>query len=200
MWIKSTSIRAAILLLAALFCLQGGLQLEAQIASIYTNMIGDWIGFDDTTLNGSLQHIPVRLHIAQTENKDAVRMDYTYSEPGKDNFSTASKCMMLKPEKSEMVLRWKGLLRSSEKYKAHGLDEFARTGSGGFIATGTAVGPGGGGDSLFSFELAPNALSYKWMNKTRGGGYYVMSSFSLKRVTPPQPNPSMKSDQLLKEE
>lgn len=141
-------------------------------------MLGNWVGYDDTTLYGVVKHIPVEVMI--TRKKDSVQMDYTYSKPGQPDFSTITKFMKLDPLRLEMTLRWKGLFQGGSKYKAKDLDEFARTGLGTFTAAGAAVGPGGG-KGMFVFHLDLEAMSYKWLSEIAPGSYATVTAFSLHR-------------------
>ena len=167
-----------ILLPVLLTGLLGRSQAQSAPADVYANMLGDWVGYDDTTLYGVPKHIPVEVMI--TRKKDSVQMDYTYSKPGQPDFSTITKFMKLDPLHSEMTLRWKGLFQGGSKYKARDLDEFARTGLGTFTATGAAVGPGGG-KGIFVFDLGLNAMSYKWLSETTPGSFVTVTTFSLHR-------------------
>jgi hypothetical protein len=156
----------------------GWSQGQAAPVDVYTNMLGDWVGYDDTTLYGVVKHIPVEVMV--TRKKDSVQMDYTYSKPGQPDFSIITKFMKLDPIRSEMILRWKGLFQGGAKYKAKDLDKFARTGLGTFTATGAAVGPGGG-KGMFVFDLDTKAMSYKWLSETAPGSYATVTAFSMHR-------------------
>lgn len=162
----------------------GRSQGQSAPVDVYANLLGDWIGYDDTTLYGVAKHIPVEIMI--TRRKDSVQMDYTYSKPGQPDFSTITKFMKLDPLRSEMTLRWKGLFQGGSKYKAKNLDEFARTGMGTFTATGPAVGPDGG-NGMFVFDLSSETMSYKWLSETAPGSYATVTTFSLHR---PEQKPS----------
>ena len=174
------SFRKLLILLPVLLTgLSGRSQGQSTPVDIYTNLLGDWVGYDDTTLDGIAKHIAVEVMI--TRKKDSVQMDYTYSKPGQPDFSTVTKFMKLDPLRSEMTLRWKGLVQGGSKYKAKDLDEFARTGFGTFTATGAAVGPGGG-KGMFVFDLGPETMSYKWLSETALGSYATDTTFSLHRL------------------
>lgn len=174
-------IRSMAFLLAFLLTGASGLSKAQSLPNdVYTNLLGNWVGYDDTVLDGVVKHIPVELMI--TRKKDSVQMDYTYSKPGQPDFSTATKFMQLNPAHSEMTLRWKGS-KGSDKYNSKDLSKFARTGLGTFAATGPAVGPGGG-NGMFVFYLDQKALSYKWMTETAHGQYTTATSFSFHRADP----------------
>jgi len=160
-----------------------GLSLLSQVQSlpvdVYTNLLGDWGGYDDTTLYGVRKHIAVEVII--TRKKDSVQMDYTYSKPGQPDFTTITKFMTLDPLRSELTFRWKGLFQGRSKYKVKDLDEFARTGLGTFTATGPAVGAGGG-KGMFVFDLGSETMLYEWLSETASGSYATITTFSLHRI------------------
>jgi hypothetical protein len=158
----------------------GILQGQAQRTDIYSSMVGDWVGYVETAQNAVVKHLPVEIVITELKDKDAVRMDYTYSRPGEQDFETISRFMKLRPLRSEMILRDTGLFAGNTKYKAIGLDDFARTGLGSFTATGP-FGPGGT-PGLFSFELSRDTLSYRWALKRKGSTLVPITALTLHRA------------------
>lgn len=172
--------RTPLFLCGALLAVGGVLQGQTPQVDIYSSMVGDWVGFVDTAQNAVVKHLPIEIVITESKDRDSVRMDYTYSKPGEQDFETNSRLMKLHPSRSETILRDVGLFGSNTKYKAVGLDSFARTGTGSFTATGP-FGPGGA-PGLFTFELSDDTLSYQWTSKRSGGTLTPVTALTLHRV------------------
>ena len=117
------------------------MSLQCQTSSppvdIYAGFVGTWIGTVDYLDNGVHIKQGVVLECSETKKKDALKCQYTYGHKGEKQFRRSMRTITLDPIKGIFTNVWAGGLwnaDSEDSCQTVGLDTFAKTGKGVFMA------------------------------------------------------------------
>jgi hypothetical protein len=114
-------------------------QTTSPPVDIYAGFVGTWIGSADYPYYGVRIKQEVEVHCSETKKKDALRCQYTYGHKGEKHFHQDMHTITLDPIKGTYTSVWGGGLwdaGSNLSYQTVGLDTFAKTGKGVFMAYG----------------------------------------------------------------
>jgi hypothetical protein len=181
----------------SLIILSGEMSLHCQTSSppvdIYAGFVGTWIGTGDYPYNGVRIKQDIKLECSETKKKDALKCQYTFGHKGETHFQRVMRTITLDPIKGIYTSVWGGGLWDAgyeNSYQTVGLDTFAKTGKGVFMAYGygtkgtpTAVQKG-------AFGLDKDTFVYRWKTSSDGKTFVDSSTFSFTRATrntTPQP-------------
>jgi hypothetical protein len=161
-------------------------QTSSPPVDIYAGFVGTWIGTVDYPDNGVHIKQDVVLECSETKKKDSLKCQYTYGHKGEKQFRRSMRTITLDPIKGIYTNVWAGGLwnaDSEDSCQTVGLDTFAKTGKGVFMAycygakgTPTAV-------QKVAFGLDEHAFVYRWKTSSDGKTFVDYSTFSFTRAT-----------------
>jgi hypothetical protein len=166
------------------------MSLQCQTSSppvdIYAGFVGTWIGTVDYPDNDVRIKQGVVLECWETKKNDALKCQYTFGHKGEKKFLRVMRTITLDPIKGIYTSVWGGGLwdaGSEDSCQTVGLDTFAKTGKGVFMAycfgakgTPTAV-------QKVAFGLDERAFVYRWKTSSDGKTFVDYSTSSFTRAT-----------------
>jgi hypothetical protein len=168
-------------------------QTSSAPVDIYAGFVGTWIGTADYPYNDVRVKQGVVLECSETKKKDALKCQYTFGHKGEKNFHRAMHTITLDPIKGIYTSVWGGGLwgpGSEDSYQTVGLDIFAKTGKGVFMAYGYGTKGTPAAAYRVAFGLDEHAFVYRWKTSSDGKTFVDYSTFSFTRATTnttPQP-------------
>jgi hypothetical protein len=173
-------VRSLIVGAVAFICLGAhGQSISTPPTDIYADFVGTWVGVHYFVQDNAVASMKVKIEVTESKKKDHLHFAYTWGEKGRKGFERGSKWLTLKPSRNELDFHWDDDdYYSPETYKVTGLDEFAKTGYGSFIATGMDD------ESRYLFKLGPDDFEYEWDKSLNGQPFSSESRFRLSRESP----------------
>jgi hypothetical protein len=161
-------------------------QTSSPPADIYAGFVGTWIGSGDYPYKGGIRiKQDVELECSGTKKKDALKCQYTFGHKGDKLFHRIMHTITLDPVKGIYTSIWGGGwwgADSDVSYQTVGLDTFAKTGKGVFMAYG--YGTKGSPTALQkgAFGLDEHTFVYRWDTSSDGKTFVNFSTFSFTRT------------------
>jgi hypothetical protein len=167
-------------LIAALSLSLAKAQTASAVAPVdpYRNFVGSWSG--KILVNPDNMPAAVKLNIKEDKNRTRMRWDYVFGVKGEKGYSSATKFIVLKPEKALMTMQWKG--HSQLDFGTLALDTFVQNGFGEFV--GGAVWndtPSSIAYNRITVDLHPATLSYLWEVGPDRQSFKIYSKFEFQR-------------------
>jgi hypothetical protein len=168
-------------------------QTSSPPVDIYAGFVGTWIGSADYPYYGVRIKQEVEVHCSETKKKDALKCQYTYGHKGEKQFHRVMHTITLDPIKGIYTSVWGGGLwdaGSNLSYQTVGLDTFAKTGKGVFMAYGYGTKGTPQAIEKAAFDLDEHKFVCRWDTSSDGKTFVDYSTFSFTRATnntTPQP-------------
>jgi hypothetical protein len=157
-----------------------------QVAGVYAGLVGDWVGqleYRDFTSNERV-FLPTWLSVTQLADGKSAQFVYIYDDgPNKTvrevsvvTFDPASGIVSLTSDRD----------RSSDSYKGEGLAEFAKTGRGKVLLTGTGVENDKKVDVRITITVRRNLYTYVKDTRLPGEDFKFRDGYTFTRKEPPK--------------
>ena len=154
-------------------------------AEVYQGLIGDWVGqleYRDYTSNERV-FLPTWLSVTPA-NGNAVQFEYTYDDGPNKTVREVSAVML--DAAAGAATFTSDREHSSDTYKVEGLAEFAKTGRGKLVLTGTGVENDKKVDVRITITVRRNLYTYMKETRLPGREFLFRDGYTFTRKEPPK--------------